>query len=214
MSSSSPLSVPSAYSGRVRQENENTRQPRFTTQGYLSAHVSRAGFVSPRARPVEATGTGRRDVRGIRRGFSFAELLIVILISGILLTIATPRMTASLQLFRVTNAAKRIALDLNRAQLAAYNSSLTRTVNFDVVQNQYAIPEFAPLSGGAGAYVVKLSANPFHVTLVTIWGQTNNQTLTYNGYGIPSQGGNIVIACGSVQKTIQVNSATGLAVIL
>ena len=66
-----------------------------------------------------------------RGGFSFVELIMVILITGIMVTIATPKLTVAQQQFRVTNGAKRIAADLNRAQLAAYNSSLTKTVNFN-----------------------------------------------------------------------------------
>ena len=138
---------------------------------------------------------------------------MVVLITGIMATVAAPKLAVALQQFRVMNAAKRIAADLNRAQLAAYNSSLTKTVNFDFTQNQLAIPAFTTLNGGSGTYVLKLNADPFSSTFVSVWGQSSNQSLTFNGYGVPNQGGLIVIASGSVQKTIQVDASTGKAVI-
>ncbi|MDP1797174.1 MAG: prepilin-type N-terminal cleavage/methylation domain-containing protein [Planctomycetaceae bacterium] len=151
--------------------------------------------------------------RHTRAGFTLPEVLIAVLLMSILSAIALPRWSASLQQQRVIQAANRVAADLTRAQSAAYGSSAPKTVTFTVGTSQYLVSGIAPLHRGTGAYIVVLTDDPYRCTLVSVWGQTGTQTITFNGYGLPDKGGSIIVAAAGIQKTIVVDAATGTAVV-
>ena len=81
----------------------------------------------------------------IRRGFSFLELTIVVLIIGIMAAIAMPNFTAALSKYRVDAAAQRLVTDLARVQSLAYSTSTTQTLTLDVAQSTYQITGLAPI---------------------------------------------------------------------
>jgi prepilin-type N-terminal cleavage/methylation domain-containing protein len=146
-------------------------------------------------------------------GVSLIEMVIVIALISILSAVALPRWSASLQLQRVNQAASRIVADLSRAQDAAYNTGTSKLITFTVGSSQYQVNGVTALDRPSGPYLVTLSADPYQCTLVSVWGQQGTQTITFNGYGLPDKGGNIVVAAGGLQKTIVVNAGTGSAVI-
>ena len=148
-----------------------------------------------------------------RRGFSFLEIVIVVLITAIMVAIAMPRWSGSLQKFRVSNAAARIVADLSLAQSAAYCSSTSKTVTFTVGSSQYVVSGVAPLQRASGTYLVQLNNDLYQSTLSTVWGQTGTQTITFNGFGLPDKGGSIVVVSGNMQKTIVVDSSSGKATV-
>ena len=147
------------------------------------------------------------------RGFSLPEIVIVVLIMGVLAAVATPRFVSSLAKQRVAQAANRVAADLARAQSAAYGTSASKTVTFTVGTSQYLMSGVTSLKSSSGSYVVVLSDDPYSCTLVSVWGQTGTQDITFNGYGLPNKGGNIVVAAGGFQKTIVVDATSGTAVV-
>ncbi len=147
-----------------------------------------------------------------RHGFTLVELTVVLLLISILAVTAAPKWTASLQRLRVSNAANRIIADLASAQAAAYGASVSKTITFAVKNNQYTVSGISSLKLGAVPYIVDLSQDPIQCTFVSVFGQTSDQTLTFNGYGVPNRGGNIIVSCGDLQKTIVVDATSGLAV--
>ena len=58
-------------------------------------------------------------MRGSRRGVTLVELVILVLVTGILATLAMPQFTASLQSFRLNGAARKIVADMRQAQSLA-----------------------------------------------------------------------------------------------
>lgn len=148
-----------------------------------------------------------------RAGFTLPEVVITVMLMAIVSAIALPRWSTALQKQRVIQAANRLAADLTRAQTAAYGSSTAKTVTFTVGSSQYAISGIAPLRGATGSYTILLTDDPYLSTLVSVWGQTGTQTITFNGYGLPDKGGSIVVSAGGNQKTIVVDAATGTAVV-
>lgn len=147
-----------------------------------------------------------------RPGFTLLELTVVLLLISILAVTAAPKWTASLQRLRVSNAANRIIADLASAQAAAYGSSESKTVTFAVKSNQYTVSGISSLKLGAAPYIVDLAEDPIQSTFVSVFGQTGNQTITFNGYGVPNRGGNIIVSNGDLTKIIVVDPTSGLAV--
>ena len=158
-----------------------------------------------------ASSSRTHEVTSTRCGFTFLEMIIGLLLMATTAVIAVPRWSASLQQLRVSNAASRIVTDLARTQSAAYNSSASKTITFTVGSSQYTVSDLKPLTNSPGQYVVALSADPCR--LVSVWGQTGTQTISFNGYGVPNKGGNIIIAAGSYQKTVVVDATLGTAVV-
>jgi prepilin-type N-terminal cleavage/methylation domain-containing protein len=153
-----------------------------------------------------------RAAPGGRPGFSLSEMLVVVALMSILTAVALPRWATSLQSQRLNQAASRIIADLNRAQEAAYNTSTAKVVTFTVDSSQYAISGVTALDHRTGSYVIALSDDPYQCRLVSAFGQTGTQALTFDGYGLPDKGGNIIISSGPKQKTIVVDIGTGSAV--
>tara|TARA_R110002167_G_C12578224_1_gene643202 strand:- start:545 stop:1081 length:537 start_codon:yes stop_codon:yes gene_type:complete len=148
-----------------------------------------------------------------RSGISLIEITIVLVIMSAMVAAAAPRWADSLQHYRVANTANRLVADLKRAQLTAFRSSTAKTVTFNVDREQYTLADVKPLERPSGVYVIKLSESPYKSSLVSVWGQTGTQTLTFDGFGIPNRGGNIVVGSGSLQKTITVDAVSGTAII-
>jgi prepilin-type N-terminal cleavage/methylation domain-containing protein len=148
-----------------------------------------------------------------RGGFTLIEMAIVLLITAILAAVAVPKWANALQSFRAATAASRIAADLALAQSAAYSSSAPKTVTFTVGSSQYTIAGVAPLNRAVGTYTVSLTDHPYRCSLVSVWGQTNQQSITFDGYGKPSCGGTIIVAAGGNLKSIVVSAESGLAVV-
>lgn len=147
------------------------------------------------------------------RGFTLVELVLVVLIIGIMASIGLPRWSESLQNFRAKNAASRVVADLERAQSAAYSSSTSKTVTFTVGDSRYQVSGVTPLNRASGTYVVTLTEDPYCARLVSVWGQTGTQTITYDGFGLPNKGGNITVSSGGIQMTIVVDASSGKAAI-
>ncbi len=149
----------------------------------------------------------------VNSGFSLLEVTAVLVLMSTIAMIAVPRWTAALQRLRVSNAAMRIVADLDRAKSAAYSSSAEKALVFAVNASSYSVNNVTPLNNSSGPYVVSLAADPFHCKLISVWGQTGIQSVTFTGFGVPSRGGVIIIESGSARKTIIVDATSGSAVI-
>jgi hypothetical protein len=61
-------------------------------------------------------------------------------------------------------------------------------------------------------YGVDLAAAPYSVSLVSAdFGGAS--AVTFNGYGAPSSGGQVVVASGNQQRTIRLNAPSGVIAI-
>ena len=145
-------------------------------------------------------------------GFSFVELLLVMLTISVLAAIAAPRYASSLSLYRVRAAAQRIATDLNFAASAARAGSDSRTVSFDVVSNTYQLIGIADVERRAGTWSVLLSDEPYVVTLVSV-DLGGDASITFNGAGMPDSGGTVVLRSGLHHRQVDVNSTSGRATV-
>lgn len=149
---------------------------------------------------------------GTRRAFTLPEMVMVLLLISIIAATALPKWTSSLQSYRLSQAATRLVADLTAAQDVAYNSSSSRTITF-TASNQYTVAGMTDLNRPTPNYTVTLSDDPYRCTLISVWGNTGTQTLTFNGYGLPDKGGQIQLGCGTLRKTVTVDAATGKAAV-
>lgn len=144
------------------------------------------------------------------RAVSLLELVLVSVIIVTLTAIAAPRYANSLGRYRAERAAQRIIADLALARERARVSGANRTVSFDPASEQYQLLGISDLNKGAGGYIVDLTAEPYNAELLSVdFG--GSLDAVFDGYGVPSSAGQIVIKSGSFQKTIVLNADSGKA---
>ena len=138
-----------------------------------------------------------------RGGFTLVELVIVMVIIGVVGAIALPRFSQATARQQLDAAAERLVSDLELAKTRARASSQTVTVAFNRSAESYTIS-----GGGGDAFTVELDESPYNALIGTasFGGST---TLTFNGYGIPSSSGTVVVKFSSSQKITVNLSASG-----
>lgn len=156
------------------------------------------------------TTQGERRIS--RTGFSMLELALVIVIISIVAAIAIPRYANAISHYRADMAARRIAADLLLAQNNAQISSTSRTVTFSTVSNQYTIPAMDDLDSPPTSYVIKLGDDPYKATLVSA-SFGDDSSVIFDGYGVPDNGGQVVVQAGHFSKTVVLNADTGRAAV-
>lgn len=144
-------------------------------------------------------------------GFSLAEVVLVLAIIAVVSAMAVPRYSASQGRYRAELAARRVVADLALAQARARSLSASQTVTF-TTDSRYTIVGMADLDHSSSTYQVDLSAPPYQGTIVSAaFGSGSN--LVFNGYGVPSTGGTVVVQADNVSKTIVIDPDSGTATI-
>jgi Tfp pilus assembly protein FimT len=130
---------------------------------------------------------------------------------GITAAVATPAFIDSLLFHRVESAARRLKADLELARHTARLTSTSQSVSF--TGTTYT------LSGGVknldnptAVYLVDLAASPYELSSVSA-NFDGNQTISFNGYGVPSSWGTIVLTIKRHQCILQIDATTGAVTI-
>lgn len=181
----------------------------------VSPSHRRKGRRWPDLRPLgERQGEGRHHrepeaSRGcLHNAFTLLELLLVLAIVAVLAAVAAPRYGRASARYRADLAARRIAADLCLAQSCAKAASASRTVSFSQQTESYQLLSITSPDGQAGDYTVCLSAEPYRADLVSADFGGGSTQVVFNGWGLPANGGTVVVAAGSEQRTVVIDGQT------
>jgi prepilin-type N-terminal cleavage/methylation domain-containing protein len=148
--------------------------------------------------------------KAFRRGraFSLIELVMVVFIVATIAAIARPRYVNSLSSYRAGMAAKRVAADLAYARSNAWSTGVSQVVTFTQASNQYQLAGMKGLDNSANNFIVTLSSDPYYATINSA-SFGGSASVTFDAYGFPNQGGQVVVTAGGFQKTITLDQASG-----
>ena len=147
--------------------------------------------------------------RTSRQGFTLFELVLVLFIFAIIASVAAPRYASAISRFQVDTVARRLVRDLTTARERARSQGANQSVTFTVASDAYTVVGLTGLDGSAN-YTVSVSGKPYNASIVSanFGGQTS---VLFDGYGVPTSGGTVVLSSGGYTKTVTVNAQTGKA---
>jgi len=148
-----------------------------------------------------------RSSRATTGGFSLLELVLVSAIIAIVAAMAMPRYGCAAARYQVDLVSRRVKADLQQAQLYAKTTCAPCTVAFSVAANSYQLVNVSTLDRTSGSYTVALAAEPYKARLVSV--SFTGAQVVFSGWGLPDNGGAIVVAVGTQQRTVTLDGQTG-----
>lgn len=169
----------------------------------------------PSIRPrtiIAPTGNGFGDYRRCaggchRRGISLLETLCALAIIAVFAAAGTPRFAKAVTARRAEAAARRLSADLEWLRSTARTTSVTQSITFS--GNAYSLTGFVNPDTPGTAYTVNLAGTTYRATIaaLNLGGPT---AISFNGYGIPSVGGTIIVQSGASTRTVTIDATSGL----
>lgn len=133
----------------------------------------------------------------------------MVVITGLLASIALPRFADAQQRYRLRLAGQRVLADLQLAQSHARLAGASHTVSFDTSNNVYQLNDVDSLDRPNEAYRVDLAASPYTLNLKAVEFEGDDNTLTFSGYGQPDRSGKLILAAGASTLTVTIDAASG-----
>ncbi len=145
-----------------------------------------------------------------QRAFTIVEAVMVMVILGMIGMMAMPRYSAFAATQQLEGAARRITADLSLAQKQARRTSTGQPVTFNLAQSRYQLVGLKHPDHPKIPFDIGLGDEPYRARIVSVSFGGDAQ-LVYDGFGKPDSAGQVVIAVGAYQKTIEVDLGTGRA---
>lgn len=143
-----------------------------------------------------------------RRGFTYVDLVVTVLLIGVLAGITTPKFADSLTRHRGRAAALRVQADLKAARHRAISQSAPIRVQFSLRSGTYRLGDATWSPGDPRWTSVDLSAAPYHVILADVALGPDNEVL-FDIHGQPDRGGTVTVRTGSVTLSVTIDPETG-----
>ncbi|QOI99172.1 MAG: hypothetical protein HRU70_01160 [Phycisphaeraceae bacterium] len=133
---------------------------------------------------------------------------MVVATIAITAAVAVPRFAASTDRRRLSLAAQRVVLDATAAREWARSTARAHRLEFSSGRDRYwTVPGVLPVSQAVATSV--LHAEPFNVDLGAV-NFAGTRILTFNGFGVPSSGGSVVLQTHTRRVLLTFDPATGL----
>lgn len=147
-------------------------------------------------------------------GFTLIDLVMVLVITGIAVAIAAPRLTTGMTRYRAEATARRIVADLERARAEAIARSEAVEVVFDFTANSYTVTGVESLDHDSANSTLVLSEGPYNATLLSAFDKSLNDlteiSLQFDGHGKPSRHGKVIVEVNEGdQRQVMIDSASG-----
>ena len=154
----------------------------------------------------------KRNIQA-RSGFTFIEIVIVMLMMGIMMASAAPKFFDSQCFHSVDTAASRVKADLEWARRDARMKSKTHTVSFSPGANTYVMSDVSPLNGGTSlGNLVDLEKRYSATVDAAVFGTGDAATssVQFNAFGSANLSGSITVSSGGHSRVITVAAGTGV----
>lgn len=146
------------------------------------------------------------DIAQARRGFTLAELVVVMTIMATLAAIAVPRFAAADARFRADGAANQIADAIRDAATQARSRSATVRIRANAAGDNFNAGFVSPLEYIA---LFQTNARPFNADLTRVDFANAGSRLDINGFGEFSTSSILAVRVGAQTRTIMVDAASG-----
>lgn len=147
-------------------------------------------------------------VPGASHAFTLFELIVVLSIMTILASVVAPKYAGAVARYRLDSAARRIVADIEQTKVLARASGSTQVISFAPSTHSYSIVGYQTGASRTSDYTVKLNQPPYLVSLQSATFAGMND-LRFGGFGLPADGGTIVVKGNSETRTITVNPISG-----
>ena len=161
--------------------------------------------------------TARRAVVWRRCGFAIIDLTLTLLIMGIIMATAVPKLYAAVRYYQVEAAARRIEADINYVRGYARFANVPCSLTFSASSPSYTTTGVPEINNSGQAYAVDLATIGYTVSLSA--SINGGASVTYTAAGVPQAGspltaltsGTITITNGNQTRTITIDPVTGKA---
>ena len=151
--------------------------------------------------------TMRASVANRRCAVTIVELIIVVMVMSIMAAVAMPKFFESLLHHRVESAAHRLKADLELARHTARLTSAAQSLTF--TGSSYALSAaIEGLDDPNAIYAVDLAAAPFELENANA-DFNGAKSISFDGYGMPSSSGTVVLTAKGHRSTVALDGATG-----
>lgn len=141
-----------------------------------------------------------------RHALTMIELVIVIAIIGLVSAMAIPRFANSAAQRRLDMAARRVAADLEQARYLAVHGSSGCSVTFS--GHAYTLDGASDPDHSQRTGTVNLADAPYRVQVLSAdFG--GDETVTFDRFGRPDSGGQVVLRLGTRTRTISMDAVLG-----
>ena len=151
-----------------------------------------------------------------KRGFTYIEMVMVVMVLGVIAGLAAPVFQATLEKTQLKRAAYQLAAEIRRARNGAVTTSIQHSVVFQLSSNSYWSDELDHIDHPGTPLNVGLQSGGYPITIIsaTFTGATGNgdTDVSFTWSGDPISPGMVVLGLGSDTLTITVNGAGNVEV--